>query len=660
MKKRVVTLLLALVMVLSLLPVTAWTAVKTGSVPALIYYSYDSDTKVLRLTSGGPLNDSTYYSHFSSFALLPISEIEKVVFEAEVTELGNYAFKMFTSLKSISIPDAVTRIGAQGFNECRTLESIKMPKNLKKIGDYAFGKCYALKSITIPSKVTEIGAYAFDECDALESITILGPITHIRNNAFWDLDSLKTITFPKQVGAYARIESQAFYDCPQLRSIVIPEGVESIDSSAFGSCDRLGEITLPSTLKYLEDAFSGCPLQTITFAGDAPRIAERAFPHANATAYYPAGNPTWTAEVMQNYGGTITWKPYCTGSHSYGSWTTVDDSSHKRTCSACGKEETAAHSWDNGTTTTAPTCQSTGEALLTCIDCGTTRTEMLPITDHSYSAWSKVDDRTHTHKCSVCSKEESASHSWDEGTILKAANCISDGETRYACTGCGMTRTETVKKTGVHAYDHGCDNDCNVCGATRVTSHKYSADWRSNKSTHWHTCIHCGDKDSVGDHTPGPEPTEEAPQICTVCSYILKPSLRHEHSYTDELASDETGHWYPCHQCSEQKDFLPHTFDNGCDTKCETCGYERMTVHMWSEVWGYDAASHFHACTVCGEKKDGAAHDYRWGTCKSCDAADPNYEPFIPSAPVVLLGAGICGGVTAAVVLLVKKKKKIR
>ena len=29
-----------------------------------------------------------------------------------------------------------------------------------------------------------------------------------------------------------------------------------------------------------------------------------------ATAYYPAGNPTWTENVMQNYGGDITWVAY--------------------------------------------------------------------------------------------------------------------------------------------------------------------------------------------------------------------------------------------------------------------------------------------------------------------------------------------------------------
>ena len=33
----------------------------------------------------------------------------------------------------------------------------------------------------------------------------------------------------------------------------------------------------------------------------------------HAVAYYPADNPTWTSDVLQNYGGTITWVPYTSG-----------------------------------------------------------------------------------------------------------------------------------------------------------------------------------------------------------------------------------------------------------------------------------------------------------------------------------------------------------
>ena len=35
-----------------------------------------------------------------------------------------------------------------------------------------------------------------------------------------------------------------------------------------------------------------------------------AFTRTTATAYYPADNSTWTEDVLQDYGGEITWVPY--------------------------------------------------------------------------------------------------------------------------------------------------------------------------------------------------------------------------------------------------------------------------------------------------------------------------------------------------------------
>ena len=217
-----------------------------------------------------------------------------------------------------------------------------------------------------------------------------------------------------------------------------------------------------------------------------------------------------------------------------------------------------------------------------------------------------------------------------------------------------MSRTEKVAKNGVHTYDHGCDNDCNICGATRTTQHKYSADWTSSKSGHWHKCVNCGHKQAVLPHTPGPEATEETPQTCTDCGYVLKPTLKHEHDYAAALTGDETGHWYACASCSEQKDFAAHVFDNDCDTKCDACGFERITEHVWSEEWSHDENGHFHACTVCGERRDETPHDFRWGTCEACTYEDPNYEP--PTVPI-LIGAAGCAGIIAAIVLGKKKKK---
>ena len=46
------------------------------------------------------------------------------------------------------------------------------------------------------------------------------------------------------------------------------------------------------------------------FTGNAPSFGDYTFKNVTATVYYPANNDTWTAEVMTDHSGTLTWVPY--------------------------------------------------------------------------------------------------------------------------------------------------------------------------------------------------------------------------------------------------------------------------------------------------------------------------------------------------------------
>ena len=136
-------------------------------------------------------------------------------------------------------------------------------------------------------------------------------------------------------------------------------------------------------------AFFGCSsLTDITFTGDAPYIDANAFVGVTAAAFYPGGNETWTSDVMQNYGGTLTWKPYCE-EHAGGEWivttnpTCTKKGEETRTCAVCKATETREidaqeHQWDDGVITTEPTQDAEGEKTYTCEVCGETKTESVP------------------------------------------------------------------------------------------------------------------------------------------------------------------------------------------------------------------------------------------------------------------------------------------
>ena len=329
--------------------------------------------------------------------------------------------------------------------------------------------------------------------------------------------------------------------------------------------------------------------------------------------------------------------------HSFGSWTRVDDATHKSVCAACGTEETAGHTWNSGTVTRNPSCKEVGEKTVACTTCNATKTETIAKTgDHSYGGWTKVSEAQHKHSCSVCGKEETAGHSWDSGKVTKAPSCKETGVKTFACTGCNAAKTETVAKQTAHTYDHACDPDCNVCASTRAVSHNYKTAWSKDGSKHWHECTVCRNQKDVASHIPGGEATESRAQTCTVCGYVIKAPLGHTHKYAAQWSADENGHWYACSGCGEQGSYTAHDFENACDADCAVCGYTHEIRHAFEEKWESDETEHWQICTVCGLKEAEAAHvpggEATTETAQTCMVCGYEIAPAL-EAPEILADA---------------------
>lgn len=308
-------------------------------------------------------------------------------------------------------------------------------------------------------------------------------------------------------------------------------------------------------------------------------------------------------------GTTQTQSVAATGVHTPGPWQSVDGTNHSRSCTGCGGQtETAAHVWDGGTVTTAATCVAGGVKTFTCA-CGATKTETIVANPeaHTFSAWDGSTEGTHSRTCSGCGKTESGNHTWSVSATVPAT-CKEEGAKAYGCPTCQRIEYEILPKLTTHTYDHGCDTDCNVCGAVRETEHKYNKAWSKNSQQHWHVCSVCGDKTDVGSHYPGPAATEEKAQTCLTCGLVLTPKLNHSHDYDTQWSWDDEAHWYACDGCDEQKSYAKHTFDDGCDPDCNVCGYVTSTAHDYGGTWLSDEEGHWGECTVCGEEGTPVAH----------------------------------------------------
>lgn len=227
MKKRVVSLLMALMLLMSLLP--------TGVMAAGGDWTYAPGAEeapgtltqgdiVLNVTANGTDLTITGYQNIGSGAIDLTGTITD-------DEGGSYT---------------ITAIGERAFESCAGLKSIVLPDGLTGINYNAFYNCTGLQSIHIPESVTFIGASAFRYCSSITSIVIPSRITTLNEDLFSGCDSLSLI--------------------------VLPEGLKEIQSSAIGSCSGLRELTLPASVTTISDkafSYSG-NLSTLTLLSATP------------------------------------------------------------------------------------------------------------------------------------------------------------------------------------------------------------------------------------------------------------------------------------------------------------------------------------------------------------------------------------------------------
>lgn len=209
-------------------------------------------------------------------------------------------------------------------------------------------------------------------------------------------------------------------------------------------------------------------------------------------------------------------------SHTFGNYTNVNASTHKRVCSTCGFEETKNHTWNGGTVTKQATCKESGTKHFTCTACGAAKDETIAKTNsHSWGGYKVTKNPTcttpgtQTRTCSVCGKTETqqinaTGHSMGAWAQSKAPTCTAAGEEKRSCTKCSHSETRALKALG-HSFSHptvtkeptctepGTETGkCSRCGqetsnSIKATGHKFGA-WENVKEA---TCKEGGTQKRV-------------------------------------------------------------------------------------------------------------------------------------------------------------------
>lgn len=226
MKKRLISLLLAVCMAASVLPVGAFAAA-AGETFA---YEYEGQTLNYKVTS-----DSTV-EVAKNTGITGTLKIPETVYDGDqnqytVTAIGQDAFAG-NNVIEVEFPATLKTIGTSAFLNNNSLKDVEFPEGLTTIGNYAFGSVWGMTKLKIPASVTRIGGGAFQWCGIVEKITF-APGSHLKEiagGAFYQCEKVKQIVLPDSI---TQICGAAFKDCKSLEEIVLPEGISKIEAAAF-------------------------------------------------------------------------------------------------------------------------------------------------------------------------------------------------------------------------------------------------------------------------------------------------------------------------------------------------------------------------------------------------------------------------------------------
>ena len=285
--KRLISLLVAVCMMITMLPLSAVTAFAADTSSSTVYEATVDGYKYAYTVNGGNatitdflgpvaststgsyditipeklddhpvtgLGESSFsgtYSpdHPKNNTLLSFcNQIQSVTIPESVTSIGKSAFEDCSNLDSLTIKGVATSIGAYAFGSCTSLTSLSLVGSFQTIGDYAFVSC-GMTSLTIDATITSIEKYAFSS-RSLTSLSLTGNVQKIGDYAFAYCTSLTSLSL---TGNVQKIGDYAFYSCSSLKTVTLPKSLTSIGAYAFDSCTSLDSIEIPGTVTEIGD-----------------------------------------------------------------------------------------------------------------------------------------------------------------------------------------------------------------------------------------------------------------------------------------------------------------------------------------------------------------------------------------------------------------------
>ena len=235
--------------------------------------------------------------------------------------------------------------------------------------------------------------------------------------------------------------------------------------------------------------------------------------------------------------------------------------------------------------------------------------------------------------CSECKKPYgSVDPNNHSGTLGEWHSDSTDHWKEYSCC-------HVKEEAGAHDGTATCTQRavCSICGEEYgdLAPHDFAAAWGYQDETgHAHLCTNCGAHDTILPHTPDHEghATEEYPILCTDCGYEIEAQLIHYHSYTQEVVKPEAlksaatctarAVYYKSCTCGEVSANDSETFESGDFAPHSFTAEKAAEEYLKSAATCTEKAVYYKSCSTCGLTSKGTADE---ATFESGVALDHNW-----------------------------------
>lgn len=132
----------------------------------------------------------------------------------------------------------------QWYSEREDIVNVVVDEGVTSIGEYAFYDCTSLESVSVSSTVKTVGSYAFNGCSSLETVTLPPEMTKLGCYAFKDT-GITEITIPKTLTTAVTSNNCGPLAGSSIAKVAFENGMAKIPNYMLAYAESLADVVIP-------------------------------------------------------------------------------------------------------------------------------------------------------------------------------------------------------------------------------------------------------------------------------------------------------------------------------------------------------------------------------------------------------------------------------